>query len=98
MWEIETTFIHDWLLSLGDDDYDLVIAALEVLRADGPSLGRPLVDTLTGSRHRNLKELRPGSSGRTEIRILFPFDPHLHALRTTPPATPNRARSSNQNP
>lgn len=131
MWEIETTFVHDWLLSLDDDDYDLVIAALEVLRADGPSLGRPLVDTLTGSRHRNLKELRPGSSGRTEIRILFAFDPrrqaillmagdkagawkkwysknipiaeerfdaHLHALRTTPPATPSRARSSKQNP
>ncbi|PAW31190.1 diaminopimelate decarboxylase [Micrococcus luteus] len=131
MWEIETSLIQDWLLNLNDDDYDLVIAALEVLRSDGPGLGRPLVDTLTGSRHKNLKELRPGSSGRTEIRILFAFDPrrqaillvagdkagawkkwysknipiaeerfdaHLHALRTTPPATPSRTRGFNQNP
>lgn len=62
MWEIETSLVQDWLLSLNDDDYDLVIAALEVLRSGGPGLGRPMVDTLTGSRHKNLKELRPGSS------------------------------------
>ena len=41
----------------------------------GPGAGRPLVDTLTGSRLANLKELRPGSSGASEIRILFAFDP-----------------------
>ncbi|WP_336638744.1 type II toxin-antitoxin system RelE/ParE family toxin [Micrococcus luteus] len=80
MWEIETSFIQDWLLNLNDDDYDLVIAALEILRADGPSLGRPLVDTLNSSRHKNLKELRPGSSGRSEIRILFAFDPRRQAI------------------
>ena len=33
-------------------------------------LGRPLVDTITGSSIANLKELRPGS-----VRILFVFDP-----------------------
>jgi hypothetical protein len=37
-------------------------------------LGRPLVDTITGSRHANMKELRPGSTGRTEVRVLFAFD------------------------
>ncbi|WP_369022806.1 type II toxin-antitoxin system RelE/ParE family toxin [Micrococcus luteus] len=74
------SLVQDWLLSLNDDDYDLVIAALEVLRSDGPGLGRPMVDTLTGSRHKNLKELRPGSSGRSEIRILFAFDPRRQAI------------------
>jgi hypothetical protein len=28
----------------------------------------------------NLKELRPGSAGRTEIRILFIFDPQRQAV------------------
>jgi hypothetical protein len=43
----------------------------------GPSLGRPLVDTLTGSRIANLKELRPR---RNDIRILFAFDPRRTAI------------------
>jgi hypothetical protein len=34
-----------------------------VLRDQGPTLGRPLVDTVKGSRHNNMKELRPGSTG-----------------------------------
>lgn len=42
---------------------------------DGPSIGRPLVDRLAGSRLHNLKELRPVSSGASEVRILFIFDP-----------------------
>ena len=41
----------------------------------GPHWGRPLVDTVKGSRIANLKELRPGSAGRTEVRVLFVFDP-----------------------
>ena len=67
----------------GQDDYDLVIAALEVLQDEGPMLGRPLVDTLVGSRHRNMKELRPGSRGRSEVRILFAFDPRRRAIMLT---------------
>jgi hypothetical protein len=38
------------------------------------------VDTITGSAIKNLKELRPGSSGATEIRILFVFDPWRSAI------------------
>lgn len=33
-----------------------------------------------GSTLHNLKELRPGSSGTTEIRILFVFDPDRNAV------------------
>lgn len=33
------------------------------------------MDSVAASRHRNMKELRPGSSGRSELRILFAFDP-----------------------
>ena len=49
--------------------------AIEALAEGGPNLGRPLVDRIKGSSIHNLKELRPGSTGTTEIRILFAFDP-----------------------
>jgi len=35
---------------------------------------------LQGSELKNLKELRPGSEGRSEIRILFAFDPDRRAV------------------
>lgn len=57
-----------------------MIAAVELLAERGPQLGRPLVDTVVGSRHKNMKELRPGSSGRSELRILFAFDPKRKAI------------------
>lgn len=67
-------------MSLDDRSYDQVIGALEVLAEHGPQLGRPLVDSIAGSRHRNMKELRPGSSGRSELRLLFAFDSERHAV------------------
>jgi hypothetical protein len=51
------------------------VYAIEALAEGGPNLGRPLVDRIKGSSIHNLKELRPGSAGVTEIRILFAFDP-----------------------
>jgi hypothetical protein len=48
-------------------------------RADaGPPARR--LDRLKGSRIHHLKELRPGSGGRSEIRIIFAFDPARSAL------------------
>jgi hypothetical protein len=46
----------------------------------GPSLGRPLVDRVHGSQLHNLKELRPGSTGRSEVRLLFVFDATREAV------------------
>jgi hypothetical protein len=57
-----------------------VAQAVAALREEGPMLGRPLVDRIQGSRVHHLKELRPGSAGRSEIRILFAFDPARSAL------------------
>lgn len=45
--------------------------------AVGPGLGRPLVDRIAGSRHTNMKELRPL---RGNVRILFVFDPRRMAI------------------
>ena len=63
-----------WANSLAQADREALLAAIRVLRSEGPSLGRPLVDIVKGSRHSNMKELRPGSTGRTEVRVLFAFD------------------------
>jgi hypothetical protein len=57
-----------------------VIAAIRLLADHGPGLGRPLVDSIVGSRHKNMKELRPGSAGRSEVRILFAFDPKRRGI------------------
>ena len=69
-----------WLDDLDQDSYEQVIAALNVLRDMGPQLGRPLVDSVVGSAYKNMKELRPGSRGRSEIRVLFAFDPERRAI------------------
>nr|WP_041231956.1 type II toxin-antitoxin system RelE/ParE family toxin [Deinococcus peraridilitoris] len=60
-----------WFDSLDDETTQLVTSAIDMLEERGPSLGRPMVDTLEGTNLPNLKELCPGSSGRSEIRILF---------------------------
>ena len=53
-----------------------VIATLQLL---GPTLGRPHADTLKGSRHANMKELRL-SLGDGEWRIAYAFDPRRHGI------------------
>ena len=80
VWEVDIELIDDWLKAVDDDTYDQIGAAIEVLAEHGPGLGRPLVDSIVGSRHKNMKELRPGSSGRSELRILFAFDPRRRAI------------------
>jgi hypothetical protein len=73
--------VEAWLLNEVDDEtYDLVAAAIDKLEQDGPTLGRPLVDRIKGSSIHNLKELRPGSTGTSEVRILFVFDPARRAV------------------
>ena len=54
--------------------------AIYALSRSGPALGRPLVDAHVGSKIRNLRELRPGSSGTSEVRILFALDPSRSAI------------------
>jgi hypothetical protein len=75
--------VHDWLADLARVDAasaKLVGSAIDQLAIEGPNLGRPLVDTIKGSKLQNLKELRPGSGSRTEIRLLFVFDPQRQAV------------------
>jgi hypothetical protein len=83
-WEIS---IHDeveaWYLALCKTDpetADLIEDAIDQLASEGPALGQPLADRVKGSHYHNMKELRPPSSGTTEIRMLFAFDPRREAI------------------
>ncbi|MHB1702073.1 MAG: type II toxin-antitoxin system RelE/ParE family toxin [Acidobacteriaceae bacterium] len=58
---------------------DELLALLAPLREYGPSLGRPEVDTLNGSRHANMKELRFKAAGGV-WRVAFAFDPMRSAI------------------
>ncbi|HEY0188338.1 MAG TPA: type II toxin-antitoxin system RelE/ParE family toxin [Cellulomonas sp.] len=58
----------------------LIVDAIDRLAAAGPSLGRPLVDRVKGASVHSMKVLRPGSNGRTEIRILLVIDPDEPAV------------------
>ena len=71
---------RDWLDSLDHAARIGVLAAVVVLGDEGPTLGRPLVDSVKGSRFRNMKELRPPAPGRLTIRVLFAFDPVRQAV------------------
>lgn len=74
---------RSWLHELRISDRDTLMQisnAIDILAEEGPALGRPLVDTVTGSKLTNLKELRPGSSGTSEVRLLFVFDPARQAV------------------
>lgn len=46
---------------------------------NGPNLGRPHVDTVKGSKHGNMKELRSQCQGRP-LRTFFAFDPRRSAI------------------
>lgn len=75
--------VDEWFSALDQVTAQLVTAALDLLEERGPMLVRPLVHTLIGSPLPDLKELRPGSVGQTEIRILFIFDPKRQAILLT---------------
>jgi hypothetical protein len=83
-WEIllsgEVESFLDDLYESDPASHQLVNQAILVLERNGPAEGRPLVDSITASRIANMKELRPPSSGRSEIRILLVFDPWRAAI------------------
>ena len=58
---------------------DELLAHVAVLEVFGPQLGRPRVDTLNGSRHKNMKELRFDAADGV-WRFAFAFDPKRVAI------------------
>lgn len=84
VWEVSLLEeVEAWFLDLCESDpvsADRITEAIDLLADHGPALGRPAVDRLKRSRYHNMKELRPGSSGTTEIRLIFAFDPRREAI------------------
>ena len=58
---------------------DEMLAHAKLLEQFGPQLGRPRVDTLNGSRHANMKELRFEVENGV-WRVAFAFDPKRQAV------------------
>ena len=56
-----------------------LLAATGLLEVHGPTLGRPHVDTLKGSRYANMKDLRFDAAGGV-WRVAFAFDPKRQAV------------------
>ncbi len=80
MWEVEyTDEFGVWWDSLTEAQQDDIAVSVELLCNLGPHLPRPHSDTLKGSRHSNMKELRTQSKGRP-LRTLYVFDPRRRAI------------------
>ncbi|EGY29147.1 hypothetical protein Rin_00008950 [Candidatus Regiella insecticola 5.15] len=80
MWVIETTDTFDaWFNALDDTDRTNMLASIMVLQKRGPMLSRPYADTVYGSSHSNMKELRVQSKGKP-LRAFFAFDPNRKGI------------------
>lgn len=79
-WEVD---LHDDFVpeyrDLHNDVQDELLAHIELLEQFGPQLGRPRADTLNGSRHANMKELRFDAADGV-WRVAFAFDPNRKAI------------------
>ena len=76
-WEL---FLHDdfepEFLALSEDMQNELLKRAKAIEIAGPKAGGPHVDTLTGSKHANMKEMRFTSPDGTRIwRAAFAFDP-----------------------
>ena len=79
-----------WTVALHDEfdpEFDALPAAVQteliamtgLLEEYGPRLGRPHADTLSGSQHANMKELRFAAEDGV-WRVAFAFDPQREAI------------------
>jgi hypothetical protein len=69
-WQVKLSpQVTSWLRQQNKQHATRFLACLRELESQGPKLGRPLVDSVKGSKIKNLKELRFGN-----FRVLFCFD------------------------
>lgn len=66
-------------MQLSEPDQDEIAALIGVLKVVGPHMKRPGSDTLAGSRHANMKELRFTADGGV-WRVAYAFDPVRDAI------------------
>jgi hypothetical protein len=79
-WDVD---FHDDFVAeyekLPEEVQDELLALVEALEILGPQMKRPRVDTLKGSRHKNMKELRFEAADGV-WRFAFAFDPNRQAV------------------
>ncbi len=79
-WEVEfTDEFTEWWDQLSETEQESLRSDVKLLLDRGPQLGRPQVDSLKGSRHSNMKELRTQARGNP-LRTFFAFDPRRTAI------------------
>lgn len=74
----DTEFAEEFA-ELAEHVQNAMLKGVKALEVEGPRLGRPWVDTLKGSAHANMKELRV-TARKVEWRVAFAFDPIRQAL------------------
>jgi hypothetical protein len=80
VWNVEyTDEFGQWWETLTSAEQSSLEAGVRLLEQFGPSLSRPFADTVKGSRHSNMKELRTQCKGRP-LRTFFAFDPRRSAI------------------
>ncbi len=76
--DLHNAFVPEYR-SLHKDVQDELLAHIGLLEQFGPHLGRPRADTLSGSRHANMKELRFNAMDGVWGGA-FAFDPNRKAI------------------
>ncbi len=77
-WNVDfTPRAEAWFKGLPPEQRERMARSVELLRTHGPALGRPTADSVKGSRHSNMKELRVPSQ---PLRALFAFGPDRRAI------------------
>lgn len=80
MWKIDRTQeAEEWILNLDVEAREVILTRLILLSEIGPKLGRPYIDSVYGSKHNNMKELRFHCK-KNLFRIFFAFDPRRTAI------------------
>lgn len=79
-WDVDfhSQFVPDFE-ALDSEVQDRLYAHVDALKVLGPQMGRPRVDTLSGSKHANMKELRFDAADGA-WRFAFAFDPVRRAI------------------
>jgi hypothetical protein len=80
MWQVRLADeFEDEVIALAADVREELFAQAKVIERFGPTAGRPRVDTLNGSKHAKMKELR-FDAGEGVWRVAFAFDPERKAI------------------
>lgn len=83
MWSVDSSDEYDlWFSSLDEESKEAVLERVLLLQEFGPQLPRPYADTLSGSKYKNLKELR-NQTEKHILRVAYYFDAERNGFLLT---------------